>query len=130
MTLHFSSYIKVHIRNLLGGKQQTRKLLQTPSIYLKKMITKAGRHPRFLKTTLNPPSDCTSLLDIPPPNNLELEFIHGCSKKGCNGNIFHMNTSGELVYPAAACGVVYNYENNSQKIFIRHTDDVTCVAKQ
>lgn len=94
------------------------------------MISSADHHPRFLKTTIPPPSNHSELRVAPPGSRLQLEFIHGCSKRGCRGNILHMNNKGRLVYPAAACGTVLDIENNTQQIFNKHTDDVVCIAKQ
>jgi microtubule-associated protein-like 1/2 len=39
-----------------------------------------------------------------------------------------MNNRGHLVYPSAACGVVWDYLSNKQVIFNQHDDDVICVA--
>jgi len=87
-------------------------------------------YPTFLKTIHNPPSNASTFTDLPPGKELKLEYIHGCSKKGTKGNIVHMDKAGHLVYPAAACGVVLDMENNTQDIFNKHTDDVVCIAKQ
>ncbi|KAL9658441.1 hypothetical protein ABK040_005985 [Willaertia magna] len=94
-----------------------------------KPSTKEMRYPTFLKTTINPPSNASTLVDLPPSKRLELEYIYGSSKKNCKGRIMHFNNNGELIYPAAGCCVVLNIEQNTQKIFRKHNDDVSCIAK-
>ena len=89
-------------------------------------------HPihRFLRGDQYPQSNASSFKDRPPSKKLKMEFIYGINRKSCAGNYFHLNEEGNLVYPAAACAVVWNCNENSQKIFCHHTDDVTCIAKQ
>jgi microtubule-associated protein-like 6 len=85
------------------------------------------RYPPFMKGTVYPPS---SIPDVPnePTHKLDLEFIYGSSKKGCKGNILFDTKEGKIVYPAAACGVVYDPREHTQKIFRKHDDDVICMA--
>lgn len=39
-----------------------------------------------------------------------------------------VNNNGEIIYPAAACAVIYNPQKNTQRIFRYHHDDVKCIA--
>ena len=90
------------------------------------------KYPRFLKTT-HPPPNSSGLMESNPEkplSKLKIEYIHGCSKKGCYGNVFHVDDEQHVVYPAAGCGVVLNVEDNTQKIFCKHDDDVVALAKQ
>ncbi|KAG2387693.1 hypothetical protein C9374_001287 [Naegleria lovaniensis] len=93
------------------------------------MTTFSTTYPRFLKASHYPPSNQSEVADKHPSKKLELEFIHGCSKKGCKGTYFHVNDEHQLVYPAAGCGVVFDVPTNTQKIFRKHDDDVVCIAK-
>ncbi|EFC35792.1 predicted protein [Naegleria gruberi] len=89
------------------------------------------KYPRFLKTT-HPPPNSSGLMESNPEkplSKLKIEYIHGCSKKGCYGNVFHVDDEQHLVYPAAGCGVVLNVEDNTQKVFCKHDDDVVALAK-
>uniref|UniRef100_A0A7S1PGI9 Guanine nucleotide-binding protein subunit beta-like protein n=1 Tax=Percolomonas cosmopolitus TaxID=63605 RepID=A0A7S1PGI9_9EUKA len=63
-----------------------------------------------------------------PPASLELEYIYGSSRKGCKGDIMKVNNRGHLVYPSAACAIVFDSQRNTQKIYREHTDDVQCIA--
>jgi len=87
-------------------------------------------YPRFLKAAHFPPSNASEFQDRAPSKMLRMEYIHGCSKKGCKGSYFHLNDEGRLVYPAAGCAVVMDVEANEQSIFCKHDDDVVSVAKQ
>ena len=41
--------------------------------------------------------------------------------------MFYTQT-GEIVYHVAALGIVYNRENNTQRFYNEHTDDILCLA--
>ncbi|EFC36054.1 WD40 repeat domain-containing protein [Naegleria gruberi] len=87
-------------------------------------------YPRFLKAAHFPPTNYEEMMvDKLPSKKLELEFIHGASKKGCKGCYFHINDENKLVYPSAACGIVYDPINNTQSVFRKHDDDVVTIAK-
>mmetsp|Transcript_786 Transcript_786/g.1222 ORF Transcript_786/g.1222 Transcript_786/m.1222 type:complete len:623 (-) Transcript_786:230-2098(-) len=58
---------------------------------------------------------------------LELEFIYGSSKKNTKGNIMMTNCEGNLIYPAAAVGVVYNPKTHKQQFKVEHRDDIVCI---
>ena len=42
-------------------------------------------------------------------------------------NLFY-TANGDMVYYAAAVGIVYNKTTHSQKFFLGHTDDIMCLA--
>ena len=63
----------------------------------------------------------------PPPNELELEYVHGYRGHDCRNNL-GFTRDGELVYHAAALGVLLDRGANTQRFFKEHTDDVLCVA--
>eukprot|EP01044_Picomonas_judraskeda_P018771 COSAG03_NODE_3802_length_1824_cov_1.415652_4_plen_61_part_01 len=59
---------------------------------------------------------------------MELEHVFGYS--GLNNvapNLFYTNR-GEVVYYTAAVGVVYNDDENEQKFFQYHDDDICSLA--
>jgi len=69
-----------------------------------------------------------------PPGGLVLEYAHGYQGKEAYGrhNIFYGNDpkSGEtaMIYHVAGVGVVSNTKDNTQKFFLEHNDDITCIA--
>lgn len=52
-----------------------------------------------------------------------------CSYRGydCRSNLFYTQT-GEIVYHVAAVGVVYNRQQNTQRFYMGHDDDILCLA--
>lgn len=45
----------------------------------------------------------------------------------CRSNLFYTQT-GEIVYHVAAVGVVYNRQQNTQRFYLGHDDDILCLA--
>lgn len=101
------------------------------------MFSKSN-YPRFARSVFTAPSKYASLAsgggggsgnsNSTPNRSLVPEHVYGCSAKGTKGNIMHMNSEGHLVYPSAACGIVWDVDNNRQVIFNQHGDDVVCVG--
>lgn len=64
-------------------------------------------------------------------NNYTIWFIFCfvCSYRGydCRSNLFYTQT-GEIVYHVAAIGVVYNRQQNTQRFYMGHDDDILCLA--
>lgn len=86
------------------------------------------KYPAFMKNSVHKPSDATKHDPEVLPYSLLPEYIYGCSKKNVKGSFMFVNAMGHLVYPSAACGVTLNVEQNTQKLFRKHDDDVTCFA--
>uniref|UniRef100_A0A8C4SLW8 EMAP like 5 n=1 Tax=Erpetoichthys calabaricus TaxID=27687 RepID=A0A8C4SLW8_ERPCA len=62
-----------------------------------------------------------------PGNSIRLHFIHGYRGYDCRSNLFYTQT-GEIVYHVAAVGVVYNRQQNTQRFYLGHNDDILCLA--
>ncbi|KAM9714304.1 echinoderm microtubule-associated protein-like 5 isoform 3-T3 [Dama dama] len=62
-----------------------------------------------------------------PGNSIRLHFVHGYRGYDCRSNLFYTQT-GEIVYHVAAVGVVYNRQQNTQRFYLGHDDDVLCLA--
>ncbi|KTG42430.1 hypothetical protein cypCar_00032632, partial [Cyprinus carpio] len=62
-----------------------------------------------------------------PASGLRLHFIHGYRGYDCRSNLFYTQT-GEIVYHVAAVGVVYNRQQNTQRFYLGHNDDILCLA--
>ncbi|XP_041098083.1 echinoderm microtubule-associated protein-like 5, partial [Polyodon spathula] len=63
----------------------------------------------------------------PPTSSIRLHFIHGYRGYDCRSNLFYTQT-GEIVYHVAAVGVVYNRQQNTQRFYLGHDDDILCLA--
>lgn len=78
------------------------------------------------------PTDVMDTLDPakvapPPQNKLKLEWVYGYRGKDCRSNIYLLPT-GEIVYFVASVVVLFNVEEQCQRHYTGHTDDVKCIA--
>lgn len=62
-----------------------------------------------------------------PRARLRLDWIYGYRGHQCRNNVLYLAT-GEIVYFAAAAGIVYDPVKKTQRHFIEHTDDVISLA--
>lgn len=81
----------------------------------------------WLATMSGPKEDVANYKTGIPDISLELEHVYGYKSENCHSNIFY-NDIGEIVYPAAGVGIIYNKETNSQKFYFGHDDDLTSLA--
>jgi microtubule-associated protein-like 6 len=78
-------------------------------------------------TNYTVPTDIPEIDNTAPDANLELEWVHGYSAQSCRGNLRY-SMKGEIVYPAAAVGVVLNADEHKQRFNIEHSDEISCLA--
>lgn len=64
----------------------------------------------------------------PPPAELELNFVYGYRAQDVRSNLFYAGSGSEIVYHAAAVGVVYDSERHKQRYNLSHTDDIISLA--
>ncbi|XP_075996585.1 echinoderm microtubule-associated protein-like 4 [Genypterus blacodes] len=62
-----------------------------------------------------------------PPERLKLEWVYGYRGRDCRANIYLLPT-GEIVYFVASVVVLFNYEEQTQRHYLGHTDCVKCLA--
>ena len=58
-----------------------------------------------------------------PSENLTLQWVLGYRGKDCRNNIV-ITGSGELCYFTAAVAILYNPDNEQQRFYQEHTDDI------
>ncbi|XP_026276512.2 echinoderm microtubule-associated protein-like 1 isoform X1 [Frankliniella occidentalis] len=78
------------------------------------------------------PSTIADTYDItkittPPQSKLKLDWVYGYRGRDCRSNLYLLPT-GEMVYFVAAVVVLYNVEEQSQRHYLGHTDDIKCIA--
>lgn len=78
------------------------------------------------------PSDIRDSFDIQkvnpaPSKKLKLDWVYGYRGKDCRQNLYQLPT-GEMVYFVAAAVVLYNVDEQSQRHYLGHTDDVKSLA--
>ncbi|KAM6428408.1 echinoderm microtubule-associated protein-like 2 isoform 2-T2 [Liasis olivaceus] len=62
-----------------------------------------------------------------PHKKLKLDWVYGYRGRDCRANLFLLPT-GEIVYFVAAVAVLYNVEEQRQRHYLGHTDDIKCLA--
>ncbi|XP_055372451.1 echinoderm microtubule-associated protein-like 2 isoform X2 [Condylostylus longicornis] len=78
------------------------------------------------------PSDVKDSYDITkvqpaPSRKLKLDWVYGYRGKDCRSNLYQLPT-GEMVYFVAAAVVLYNADEQCQRHYLGHTDDVKSLA--
>ncbi|XP_015834813.1 echinoderm microtubule-associated protein-like 2 isoform X3 [Tribolium castaneum] len=66
-------------------------------------------------------------VSTPPSQKLKLDWVYGYRGRDCRSNLYYLPT-GEMVYFVAAVVVLYNVEEQSQRHYLGHTDDVKSLA--
>ncbi|CAH1261926.1 EML1 [Branchiostoma lanceolatum] len=62
-----------------------------------------------------------------PPEKLKLDWVYGYRGRDCRSNLYLLPT-GEIVYFVAAVVVLYNVDEQLQRHYLGHNDDVKCLA--
>ncbi|KAF7649365.1 hypothetical protein LDENG_00142930 [Lucifuga dentata] len=76
------------------------------------------------------PSDVENYEDVRtelPSEKLKLEWVYGYRGRDCRANIYLLPT-GEIVYFIASVVILFNYEEQTQRHYLGHTDCVKCLA--
>lgn len=64
-----------------------------------------------------------SKVSTAPSRRLKLDWAYGYRGRDCRSNLYFLPT-GEMVYFVAAVVVLYNVEEQSQRHYVEHTDDI------
>ncbi|XP_043215504.1 echinoderm microtubule-associated protein-like 2 isoform X3 [Amphibalanus amphitrite] len=62
-----------------------------------------------------------------PKHRLRLEWVYGYRGKDCRNNLYLLPT-GEMIYFVAGVVVLHNADDQTQRHYTGHTDDVKCLA--
>ncbi|KAG5192222.1 WD40-repeat-containing domain protein, partial [Tribonema minus] len=73
------------------------------------------------------PSQVPAPVSLAPGQGLVLEWVHGYRGQ-TSGNALQYLSRNQIVYPAAAVGVVFDVEARKQQFWTAHKDDVLCIA--
>ncbi|KAM4566654.1 echinoderm microtubule-associated protein-like 2 isoform 2-T2 [Odontesthes bonariensis] len=63
----------------------------------------------------------------PPDHKLKLQWVYGYRGRDCRSNLYLLPT-GEIVYFNASVVVLYNTEEQQQRHYLGHNDDVKCLS--
>ncbi|KAK2588878.1 hypothetical protein KPH14_001743 [Odynerus spinipes] len=81
---------------------------------------------RGLRRSFYPPSRLPPVDNSPPDKKLQLEWVYGYRGTDTRRNLWVL-PSGELLYYVAAVAVLFDREENAQRHYIGHTEDITCM---
>ncbi|CAG0886575.1 unnamed protein product [Darwinula stevensoni] len=81
----------------------------------------------YAPSTFNKEDYDPSKSTLPPTHRLKLEWVYGYRGKDCRSNV-HLLPTGEIVYFVAAVAVLFNPEEQSQRHYLGHTDDIKSLA--
>ncbi|XP_067121912.1 echinoderm microtubule-associated protein-like 2 isoform X1 [Centruroides vittatus] len=62
-----------------------------------------------------------------PPHRLRIEWVHGYRGRDCRSNLYWLPT-GEILYCIASVAILYNVEDQIQRHYLGHTDDIKCMT--
>uniref|UniRef100_A0A673MDC4 Echinoderm microtubule-associated protein-like 1 n=1 Tax=Sinocyclocheilus rhinocerous TaxID=307959 RepID=A0A673MDC4_9TELE len=62
-----------------------------------------------------------------PPKKLKLDWVYGYRGRDCRSNLYLLPT-GETVYFIASAVVLYNVDEQLQRHYTGHTDDIKCLT--
>ncbi|XP_070354635.1 echinoderm microtubule-associated protein-like 2 isoform X3 [Equus asinus] len=63
----------------------------------------------------------------PPSSRLKLHWVYGYRGRDCRANLYLLPT-GEIVYFVASVAVLYSVEEQRQRHYLGHNDDIKCLA--
>ncbi|XP_060567401.1 echinoderm microtubule-associated protein-like CG42247 isoform X2 [Ruditapes philippinarum] len=63
-----------------------------------------------------------------PPGMLKCEWVYGFRGRDTRHNLQVLPDTGELVYFVGAIVVLYNKETDTQRHYLKHTEDVSCIT--
>uniref|UniRef100_H2U690 EMAP like 1 n=1 Tax=Takifugu rubripes TaxID=31033 RepID=H2U690_TAKRU len=72
-------------------------------------------------------SYCLEARADPPGNKLKLDWVYGYRGRDCRSNLYLLPT-GETVYFIASVVVLFNVDEQLQRHYTGHTDDIKCLA--
>lgn len=81
---------------------------------------------RGLRRSFYPPTHLPLVNNSPPDKKLQLEWVYGYRGTDTRKNLWVL-PSGELLYYVAAVAVLFDREENTQRHYIGHTEDITCM---
>ncbi|XP_017844502.1 echinoderm microtubule-associated protein-like CG42247 [Drosophila busckii] len=81
---------------------------------------------RGLRRTFYPPVHHAPADNSPPDKKLQLQWVHGYRGIDARRNLWVLPT-GELLYYVAAVAVLFDRDEDAQRHYIGHTEDIMCM---
>ncbi|XP_060113782.1 echinoderm microtubule-associated protein-like 1 [Heteronotia binoei] len=113
-------------RELLPGKSKPKEASFNAEDGYVKMFLRGRPIPMFVPDAVVATYSLDAKLEL-PHKKLKLDWVYGYRGRDCRANLFLLPT-GEIVYFVAAVAVLYNVEEQRQRHYLGHTDDIKCLA--
>lgn len=84
---------------------------------------------RGIRRTFYPPAQQTQIDNSPPDKKLQLKWVHGYRGRDTHKNLWVL-PSGELLYYVAAIAVLYDRDEETQRHYTGHTEDIMRLMNQ
>lgn len=122
------SLFNLHVRssNLNQARHGTKEAILMQEEGIVKMYLR-GRPVVFHIPTDNLQDYTLNKVNSAPAQRLKLEWVYGYRGRDCRCNLYFLPT-GEMVYFIASVVVLYNVEDQIQRHYLGHTDDIKCLA--
>ncbi|XP_027943814.1 LOW QUALITY PROTEIN: echinoderm microtubule-associated protein-like 2 [Eumetopias jubatus] len=91
-----------------------------------KMFLRGRPVPMLIPDELAPTYSLDTRSEL-PSNRLKLDWVHGYRGRDCRANLYLLPT-GEIVYFVASVAVLYSVEEQRQRHYLGHNDDIKCLA--
>eukprot|EP00069_Balaena_mysticetus_P009896 bmy_06565T0 len=91
-----------------------------------KMFLRGRPVPMLMPDELTPSYSLDTRSEL-PSRRLKLDWVYGYRGRDCRANLYLLPT-GEIVYFVASVAVLYNVEEQRQRHYLGHNDDIKCLA--
>ncbi|XP_055991678.1 echinoderm microtubule-associated protein-like 2 isoform X2 [Sorex fumeus] len=91
-----------------------------------KMFLRGRPVPMLIPDELAPAYSLDTRSEL-PSRKLKLDWVYGYRGRDCRANLYLLPT-GEIVYFVASVAVLYSVEEQRQRHYLGHNDDIKCLA--
>ncbi|KAM4825981.1 LOW QUALITY PROTEIN: echinoderm microtubule-associated protein-like 2 [Thomomys bottae] len=91
-----------------------------------KMFLRGRPVPMLIPEKLAPTYSLDTRSEL-PPCRLKLDWVYGYRGRDCRANLYLLPT-GEVLYFVASVAVLYSVEEQRQRHYLGHNDDIKCLA--
>ncbi|XP_045844600.1 echinoderm microtubule-associated protein-like 2 isoform X2 [Meles meles] len=91
-----------------------------------KMFLRGRPVPMLIPDELAPTYSLDTRSEL-PSSRLKLDWVYGYRGRDCRANLYLLPT-GEIVYFVASVAVLYSVEEQRQRHYLGHNDDIKCLA--
>ncbi|XP_037024980.1 echinoderm microtubule-associated protein-like 2 isoform X2 [Bradysia coprophila] len=142
----WSSTSDFSVQSSLQGRLSTKSMLNLNTKSIIGHVLKHGTHTcsfneddgsmkfylRGRPIVLHAPTDVRDSFEIAkvqpaPSKKLKLDWVYGYRGRDCRSNLYQLPT-GEMAYFVAAVVVLYNVDEQSQRHYVGHTDDIKSLS--